>query len=211
MSDYLAELGMDTGIVSGAAPESIHEGFAPLDSGVYKAEIKELLTFKTEKGATMMKVTTHIEKEDKDIIEYHNTIKKNGEPNKIGQEVFAHLMDAVFGDDKSGVSTKKEKTVGYKDEVDSVILKGFAGKPFIALVMHVHEAGEKYENYNIVQSFANVAGQNSKGEDLLTSFKAKIEKTPILERKGDGGGQAGATAATAGTTTATAASVADML
>ncbi len=208
--DFLADLGMDKDTVSNAEAESIHEGFQPVDSGAYKAEIKEIATFKSGTGATMMKVVTLLSKDKKEITEYHNTVKKDGSPNKIGQEVFTHLMDAVLGEDKSGASVKKEKITAYAKETEASVIKGLAGKPFIAMVMSVHEEGAKYDTYNIVQSFANASGQNIKGEDLVEKFKEKILEKPILERKAKAGA-GGASAATAGTTTATAASIADQL
>ena len=208
-ADFLSGMGMDEKVVKETEAQEIHEGFTPIESGAYKAEIKELATFKTASGATMMKIVTHLIKEDKEIIEYTNTVKRDGTPNKIGQEAFAHLLDAICGEDKSALSVKKEQIKAYAKEAEGSVVKGIAGKPFIAMVRSIHTTGSKYEFSNEVEPYANTAGQNIKGEDLVEAFKKKILDKPVLERTEKA--QAGGSSATTGTTTATSESIADQL
>ena len=207
--DFLSSLGLDAATVAATKEQTVGAGFEVIDSGAYKATVKELFTFKSSGGALMMKITTHLEKEDKDIEEYQTVVNKDGKPNEIGQATFRHIMDAACPADQGSLSNKIEKVLAYKKEVDGTVVKGLDGKPFIALIRAVHEEGAGFSDYNIVEAFARVDGTNSKGEDLLETFKTKIEKTPVMQRKAKGGNTA--SAATTGATTASGKSVADML
>jgi len=209
--DFLAGMGLDAATVAATKEQTVGAGFEVVDSGAYKATVKELFTFKSSGGALMMKITTHLEKEDKDIEEYQTVVNKDGKPNEIGQATFRHIMDAACPTDQGALSNKVEKVKAYKKEVDGTVVKGLDGKPFIALVRAVHEEGASFADYNIVEAFARVDGTNSKGEDLLETFKTKIEKSPVMQRKSKGGGATAGAAATTGTTTASGQSVADML
>ena len=205
--DFLAEMGLDATTVVETEEQKIGAGFEVIESGAYKATVKELATFKSSGGALMMKIVTHLEKEDKDIEEYQTVVNKDGKPNKIGQNTFKHIIDAACPADQGSLSKKADKILAYKKEVDGSITQGLDGKPFIALVRAVHEEGANFSDYNIIEAFARVDGTNSKGEDLLDAFKKKIDKTPVMQRKAKGG----TASATTGTTTASGKSVADML
>ena len=207
-TDFLSGMGLDAKTIEETGAQEIREGGAPVESGAYKSTIKELATFKSSGGALMLKVTVHLDKEDKDMDEYQTVVNKDGKPNPIGQAMFKHILDAALPTGQDGLTNKAEKILAYKKEVDATIVKGLDGKPLIALVRQVHEEGAKYSDYSIVEGFARVDGTNSKGEDILTPFKAKIEKAPVMQRKAKGGAAA---AATQGTTTASGQSVADML
>ena len=207
--DFLADLGMDEKVVEKAETQEIREGKKIIDSGAYKAEIKELAIFKSGSGATMMKIVTHIEKENIDIVEYQNTVKKDGEPNPIGQATFKHALDAIVGDDKSTLSHKKEEIEAYAKKVEGTVVKGLSGKPFIALVREVFKEGDSYPKDNVVEAFAKVDGTNSKGEDLLEKFNKTIAENPVRIIKNKGGNAN--SGATTGKVKADASSVADML
>ena len=183
MSNIFDELGLDQETYNKAEDQTVREGFEVLPSGAYKAEIKELATFTTEKGAKMMKAVIVIPSEDKrEITVYQNTQKIDGSPNEIGTATFKHIIQAT-NVDSANLSVKAETIKAYGKDVEGKVVKGLNGKPFLALVRAVHEEGAKFENYNEVEAYTKVDGTNAKGEDILTIFKEKIEKTPILNRK----------------------------
>ena len=203
MANIFDELGLDASTYEAAEEQTVREAFQVLASGAYKAEIKELATFTTDSGAGMLKATVVIPGEDnRELIVYQNTKKKDGSPNEIGTATFKHIIQAL-NVDSSALSTKKEEITAYGKKVEGTVVKGVAKKPFMALVRAVHEEGAKYADYNEVEAWARVDGTNSKGEDLLTTFNEKIEKSPVLERKAkEGNAGNSATKAEGGDSTA---------
>ncbi len=208
MSNIFDELGLDEKTFNEAEAESVQPAFEVLPSGVYGATIKSLFTFTSSKGAGMLQAVIHVTSSDRDITIYQNTKKKDGKPNDIGTRTFKSIIAAANAD-MSELSTKTEKVKAYGKEVDGKVVKGLDGKKIAVLVRAVFEEGAKFENYNEIEAYAKADGTNANGEDLLEEFKAKIEKTPVLNRKAKEGASTGSSSTQA--TTATGASVADIL
>ena len=205
MSNIFDELDINEEAFNKAEAESVSD-FKVLPSGVYGATIKSLATFTSKKGAGMLLAKIHITSEDRDIDVYQNVKKKDGTPNDIGTRTFKSIISAA-NVEMSALSTKAEKITAYGAEVDGKVVKGIEGKKIAALIREVFEEGATFEQSNEVEAFAKADGTNAKGEDLLETFKSKIEKNPIKKKK------AKAQAANAGTqaTTKTGEAVADLL
>ena len=199
MSDIFEELGLDASTYNDAEEQTVRPAFQVLESGAYKAEVTQLATFTTESGAGMLICTVKIPTEDRDITIYQNTKKKDGSPNEIGTATFKHIIQAT-NVESTALTTKKEEITAYGKKVEGTVVKGLSGKPFMALIRHVHEEGARFADSNEIEAWAKADGTNSKGEDLLSTFNEKIEKTPILERKAKEGGSAATKAETSGTT-----------
>ncbi len=213
MSNIYEDLGLDEATFKEAEAESVAPAFEVLPSGVYGATIKQLATFTTEKKAGMLIATIHVESADRDITIYQNTKKKPvgdkpGEPNDIGTRTFKSII-AAANVEMSDLSTKTEKIKAYGKEVDGKVVKGIEGKKIAALIRAVFDEGSKFENSNEVEAFAKADGTNAKGEDLLETFKTKIEKTPVKIRKAKAG--SGASNDSTQATTKSGESVADLL
>jgi len=196
--DVFEELGLDTKVVEEVKEQTVMGAFEALPSDVYKGEVKQLATFVTEKGATQMIAIINVEvkgeKEGKDITVYQNVKKKDGEANPIGQAIFKHILDAC-NVTASDITVKVEKIKAYGKEVEGKLVKGLSGRKITAFVRAVFEEGAKYENYNEIEAYGRPDGTNSKGEDLIETFKEKIEKTPVLNRKSKDAGKVGTQAA----------------
>ena len=184
---FLEELGIEESTWKEAEAQTVNEGFKPIESGVYKATIKELGQFKTDNGAVMLKAKIALtDLIDHEIDFYQNIKKKNGEDNPIGVASLKHILEAL-NVSASEIGIKNGEIEAYGKKREAKLITGVTGKPFLAFVRQVHEAGAKYENYNEVEGFARIDGTNAKGEDIATKYKEKIEKTPILERKAKSG------------------------
>jgi hypothetical protein len=144
------------------------------------------MTFVTEKGATQLKVTVKLKDSEKEITEFQNITKKDGAPNDIGVATFKHIVEA-FGPAAETLTSSKQEVVGYKEKVNADVVAGMEKTDIIVLVRAVHEEGAKFEDYNIIEGFLKIDGTNSKGEDLVTPYLEKVEKTPVLQRKAKGG------------------------
>ena len=211
MSTIYDDLGIDQEVFDKAEAESVRPAFEVLPSAAYGATIKSLATFTSSKGAGMLQAIIHITKEDRDITIYQNVKKKpvNGkaaEANEIGTRTFKSII-AAANVEMSDLSTKTEKIKAYGKEVDGKVIKGLDGKKIVALVRAVFEEGADFENSNEIEAYAKADGTNAKGEDLLETFKEKIEKTPVLNRKHKEKANDASTQAT----TQSGASVADIL
>ena len=189
----LEELGLDSEVIESTEAQEVRGAFEPLVSGVYKAKVKELATFVTPKNATQLKVIVIPDSEpDREITIYQNIKKKDGSANEIGQATFRHIIDAM-GVSASDLAVKTEKIKGYGKDVEAKVVQGISKKPITAFVRSVFEEGAKFETYNEIEAYGRADGTNSKGEDLVTAFKEKIEKTPVLKRTAkaqSGGGEA---------------------
>ncbi len=181
-TELLGQLGLDTAAFEEAEAQEVRTGGGRLDAGAYKAELKELCTFDTTSGAKMFKAVVNIISEEKEMTVYQNITKKDGQPNPIGTAVFKAIMDATQVD-KKALSVATEKVTAYGKEVDAQVLKGITGKVFVALVRAVHEEGADFPDYNEIEGYVTVDGNNSKGENLVDKFNEKIASRPVVERK----------------------------
>ena len=197
--DNFKALGLDESVYNEAEEQTVSEGFKPLDSGIYKAKVKELAIFETDSGAGMLKiVVSPIDLKDSltDITVYQNIKKKNGEANPIGTATLKHILDAC-NTTLEEVVVKNEEIVGYGKPKQAKVIKGIQDKVILAFIRSVHEEGAKYETYNEIEAYARQDGTNAKGEDLTEAFKKKIEKNPVLKRKAKEPVSNGTTAKTA--------------
>ena len=205
----LEELGLDSTVIEAVEAQEVKGAFEPLASGVYKAKLKEVATFVTASGAGMLKVVVKPDSSDQEVTVYQNIKKKDGSANEIGQATFRHILDAT-ATDASSITVKTEEIVAYGKKVQGKVVKGLDTKPITAFVRSVFEEGAKFETYNEIEAYGRADGTNSKGEDLVATYKEKIEKQPILNRKAKastGGGNAN----TQATTTADGGNVDDLL
>jgi len=205
MSTILNSMGLDTHTKTFDEAEAQGVStFSLLKSGAYKATVKELATFVTEKGAKQLKIIVNITSEDHDITVYQNITKKDGNPNVIGTATFKHVLDALG---EEGLSVVEAKIKGYAKEVDAQCIQGMSSKPIIVLVREVHQPGEKFEEVNEIDGYLKADGTNAKNENMVDAYVEKITKTPILERKV----KAGSASASAGGTTDTSSKAIDEL
>lgn len=195
MSDVLNELGLDTAAYDKAEAQEVKPAFEALPSDAYKGKVKQLATFTTEKGAGMLIAIVAVDGQDRDITVYQNVKKKDGSANEIGTATFKHIVEST-NTPMSELSVKVEEITAYGKKVQGKVVQGIAGKPMMALVRQVFEEGAKFESYNEIEAYAKPDGTNSKGEDLVATFKEKVEKTPILNRKAKEGTASGAATAT---------------
>lgn len=177
MSIY-EELGLDVETMKNVEEQTVGGSFEVTPSGAYKATIKELGTFTTQKGAGMFKAVIHLTEQDKEITVYQNTVKKNGEPNAIGAATFKYILQAT-GVAMSELSTETKKLKTYSYDSDVKVVLGVANKPILALIRSVFEEGADFETYNEIEGYAKLAGD----EELVEKFEAKIAKNPVLKRK----------------------------
>lgn len=194
----LEELGLDSAVVDAAEAQSVRPAFEALASDVYKGKVKELATFVTEKGATQLKVVADIDGSDNDITVYQNIKKKDGSANEIGQATFRHILDALQKT-AADLTVASENIKAYGKDVPGKVVKGINTIPVTFFVRAIFEEGAKYENYNEIEAYGRADGTNGKGEDLVTVFKEKVAKNPIIKRvaqaaSGNAGSQATTTA-----------------
>jgi hypothetical protein len=182
MSNFFEDFGIDEKAFNEAEAETVAPAFEVLPSGVYAATIEELATFKSKKGAGMMKATIHITSEDRTIEVYQNLKKLDGSANEIGTRTFKSII-AASGVDMDEISKQAGKIKAYGAETDASIVKGIKGKKIAACVRAVFQEGEKFENTNEIEAFAKPDGTNANGEDIIEAFKARIEKTPVKTKK----------------------------
>ena len=206
-ADVLKGFNLSTEIVEKSEGQKISTGKKILPSGPYKAEVREVAQWKHTTGTTMLKVVLHLEKEDMLIEEYYPMESAKGDEYVFNKERLVYLTEAL---DAATLSVKAEKVMAYKKEVEATVLKGTIGHPIIALVYQTFEEGGDYPDNNEVDGYLKPDGTNKKGEDLLATFKEKVEKTPVRKKKTKAKAGA-ASASTAGTVTAEGKAVADML
>jgi len=181
MNELLNSMGLESHIKEFEEAEAQGVStFTVLPSGVYRATVKELATFVTEKGATQLKVIVSIKPENQEITSYQNITKKDGNPNPIGTSVFKHILDALG---EEGLTAKSGKIKGYAKEVDANCIMGMSNKPIMVLIRQVKEPGAQYEDSNEIDGYLRADGTNSKNENLVDDYIEKITKTPILIRK----------------------------
>jgi len=185
-------LGISEEQYNAAEAVSMAPEYKPVPSGAYKATIKSMETYLTDKKAKMLRITVHLENENRDIEDYINLVKseeKNNEPNELGQKQFKGLMAALNMSPKE-LQAKNGKFKVYGKEVEGHELTGFAGKQLIALVRQTYEEGSQYPDGNEIEGYLKIDGTDAKGENKLAEFKEKIERNPIKKKKARGGAQA---------------------
>lgn len=184
MSNEVAKfLGMDETEFEKIEEEKPSGSGAVLDSGVYKAKIKEIGQFKGEKGGVQIKIAVTLDEFlDHEVSKYPVIVTKDGVKSEWGPREVKHVISAA-NIDPTTVTQVQGKMKAYNKEVDAILLKGVEGKPLKIALRKVHDPEGKYEWYNEIEHFMRVDGTNAKGEDLEGPFLKKIEKNPILERK----------------------------
>ncbi len=185
INDILAKAGVDQEVFNKSEAQSVST-FELIPSGAYKANVTELITFKTEKGATQLKVVVKLKDSGKELKEFQNLNKKDGTPNEIGTATFRHILDA-FGPAVDNLTTAEEEVVGYKEKVKVSVVKGTENIDIIVLVREVHQDGADFEDTNEIEGFLRIDGTNAKGEELVSKFMEKIEEKPVRIKKSKGG------------------------
>ena len=185
INDILAKAGVDQEVFNKSEAQSVST-FELIPSGAYKANVTELITFKTEKGATQLKVVVKLKDSGKELKEFQNLNKKDGTPNEIGTATFRHILDA-FGPAVDNLTTAEEEVVGYKEKVKASVVKGTENIDIIVLVREVHQDGADFEDTNEIEGFLRIDGTNAKGEELVSKFMEKIEEKPVRIKKSKGG------------------------
>lgn len=216
MSDFLDDLGLTKEDIDNGESTAIVKPFEPLKSGVYSAEVKEVVVYENQWGGKQMRYNLSI-KDDKGedrTVTFRSDIGKelkDKTPNKgyAGRlKQFAHACNVQLSDLSLGAETTIK---AYGKDYKGNALVGFTGKTVKALIRLTNdtnkEEGEKFKYTNDVQGVVAPDGTEESGENAAEKFLEQVSKTPIFTVQG----KQKAAASTQATTTATGADINSML
>ena len=189
MENVLNLMGLsEEGIKEAKVEPSVGSGWL-WESGAYKVEVKQVAIFETERKAKMLKIELYDETEDKTLVEYANTSyidKKTGEvtENKGGAHIFKALMSAIKLEPSQCV-VKSEEIKAYGKDIQAQVIDNAAGRKCVALVRQVEDPNnEKYPDSNTVEGFADIQNNINGSTEAYDKWLAKLEKAPVLVKKG---------------------------
>lgn len=189
MSSILDELGITEEAYAEATGASVSEGFVPLESGAYKATIKEVFVYQNSFGTNSMHYVFNLTESGKDIKFRGYDISdkiKDGSAN-IGYSSRLKSVAFAAGVELDRLSTKEGtiKLFG-KDQAGKFIL-GMNDKPIVALVRLSDDTskaeGESYKLSNDVEGVCDMKGFDASGKNAIEAFNEKVAKTPVFSFK----------------------------
>ena len=164
------------------------EGFKPLDSGNYKATVKEVILFEGKFGQVMIhKVELN---DSKKVLTFKSnigkTLKDGGiNPGWINRvKMFAHATGVDKSDLSLGAETKVKE---FGQEYTGNFILGMNDKPLIAsigLYQDTNREGEQYEFSNHIHGVLAMDKTNTAGEDGVSIFKEMIADKPTFKFAG---------------------------
>jgi hypothetical protein len=190
MSSILNELGITEETYAEATGASVSEGFVPLESGAYKATVKEVFVYVNSFGTNSMHYVFNLTESGKDIKFRGYDISdkiKDGSAN-IGYSSRLKSVAFAAGVELDRLSTKEGtiKLFG-KDQAGKFIL-GMNDKPVVALVRLSDDTskaeGEAYKLSNDVEGVCDMKGFDASGKNALEAFNEKVAKTPVFKVTG---------------------------
>ena len=212
MSNLLQTVGLSEETIKEVKVEPSTGSFL-WESGAYEVEVKQVAIFKTDSKAVMMKIDLFDPKEEKAFTEYVNTSyiskdeKKEVTENKGGAKIFKALFSAIKLE-PAQATTSNEEIDAYGKKVQADVVTNAAGRKCIALVREVNDPNkEQYQDYNVIEGFADIEGNIGGSDEPMKKWLDKIEKAPILTKKAKK--KAGVTVASSATAQAEAKSLLD--
>lgn len=183
--------------INAAEASKVMELAEALDANIYNGRIKEVSLFTTDSGAGMLKYTVEAdyafdgETKHKQFTGYQNTVKKDGEENKIGLSTLSQLIYAAgltmdeSDTSKTQVQTASTKSKCYAKEVEVETIVNIVDKPVLVAVRKIQEGDDEktVKIYNEVEIVLALDGTNKAGEDQRDKFLEKIEKRPLIVRR----------------------------
>ncbi len=193
MADLFAQLGMNEEVVDSIKAQKA--GGSLIDSGLYKAKVKELYVYKTDSEANMLQMVFDLENGDE--LRY-STCVKSGSSNADEKKHFKttytrngkefplpgvietkHLQQALGLSSLESVAGKVKRG---DDDIDALTIPSAVGKELMLGVRQEEGDGE-YGPKNIIQFYLNTNGENAEGENLIEKAKEFLAKNPVKGQK----------------------------
>lgn len=185
--ELLNKMGI-TGEQLEAATGEVGREFKPLDAGVYKATVKEILIYVNNFGGTEARYTVNLTTEDRDVtfLKDVGQLLKDGTPNGGYANRLKQFLYAT-GVDQADCNVKENfveiNSFGKKVMADAII--GMNGKPVMAEVLLMDdttkEEGEAYKLRNVLAGVLAMDGTDASGENMALVFDEKAKTTPITK------------------------------
>ena len=185
----LNELGIEESTYAEATGSSVSEGFQPLESGAYKATVKEVFVYVNSFGTNSMHYVFNLTESKKDIKfrGYDISDKLQDGTANIGYSSRLKSVAFAAGVELDKLSTKEGtiKLFG-KDQAGKFII-GMNDKPIVALVRLSDDTskaeGEPYKISNDVEGVCDMKGFDASGKNAVETFAEKVEKNPVFSFK----------------------------
>lgn len=190
MASILDELGISEETYVEATGASVAEAFQPLESGAYKATIKEVFVYVNSFGTNSMRYTFNLTESDKDIrfrgYDVSDKIK-DGSAN-IGYSSRLKSVAFAAGVELDRLSTKPATLKLYGKDQEGKLILGMNDKPIIALVRQSDDTskgeGESYKISNDIAGVCDMKGFDTTGKNAVEIFNEQVAKTPLFKVKG---------------------------
>jgi hypothetical protein len=186
----LNELGIDEATYEEATGASVSEGFQPLESGAYKATVKEIFVYQNSYGTNSMHYVFNLTESGKDIKfrGYDTSDKlKDGTAN-IGYSSRLKSVAFAAGVELDKLSTKPGTIKLFGKDQDGKFIIGMNDKPLVALVRLSDDTskadGEPYKLSNDIEGVCDMKGFDASGKNAVEAFNEKVAKTPVFGFKG---------------------------
>jgi hypothetical protein len=171
-------------------------GGSLIDSGLYKAKVKELYIYKTDSEANMLQLVLELENDA--TLRYSTCVKSgnsNADENKHFKTTYTrngkefplpgvieakHLMQALKMDDFPTVEGKVKRG---DDEVSALTIPSAVGKELMVGVRQEEGDGE-YGPKNFISAYLTIEGENAAGDYIADKIKENIAKNPVKKAKG---------------------------
>jgi hypothetical protein len=182
--------------------------YKPLESGLYKGTVKNVLMYTDNFKNKCMKYIIHLDDHKTDVSYYRDIssmMAKGTKKNPGYVERLKQLLYAVNVDQADCSWEDKGDTVSsYGKTFKAKTLVGVAGKPLVVDVKLMDDIsrpdGMSFKYINAISGMLAVDGTDISGESKVESIKEKYEKAPIV--KFDGKWKNANNTATADNTTA---------
>jgi hypothetical protein len=194
MASMFDALGIQKEMVEEIKPQKA--GGSLIDSGLYKAKVKELYIYKTDSEANMLQLVLDLENDE--ALRYSTCVKSgnsNADANKHFKTTYTrngkefplpgvietkHLMQALKMDDFPVVEGKVKRG---DEEINALTIPSAVGKELMVGIRQEEGDGE-YGPKNFISAYLTIDGENATGDYIADKIKANIAKNPVKRAKG---------------------------
>ncbi len=192
MAKLFGKLGVTQAQKDEVKAEEVYEGFL-IPSGVHDAELASAFIRTTDKGANMLELefkladdktfkwSTCTQSGDEKGNKTTYTAKNGREVNLPGVEQMTKLLIAIGVPDPEA---HEDKVQFGDNEIDALCIDGIQGKKLkLGVTQYENEYNGEVNLKNEIKYFMDESGVNNKGENILESVTADIEKKPVKKLK----------------------------